>query len=169
MICQSPIGPFRHIRSRASTHSLTMDPKIKAIIEKMNAHRKTDHPWQRGVPSSQTYCSWSPKTESWVPMRGSDQHQPSSNSSFSVISWNIDFMRSFTDERMIAALSYLKDCVSNLSNPCVVMFNEMLVSDLELIQAQSWIRAKYNVTDISHEFWESGYYGMSSHHRLTEN
>ena len=39
------------------------------------------------------------------------------------------------------------------------MLNEMLVSDLELIQAQSWVRNEYNLTDVSDEFWESGYYG----------
>jgi len=39
------------------------------------------------------------------------------------------------------------------------MLNEMLMSDLELIQAQSWVRDQYYLTDISDEFWESGYYG----------
>ncbi|RMZ84913.1 hypothetical protein DV738_g27, partial [Chaetothyriales sp. CBS 135597] len=35
----------------------------------------------------------------------------------------------------------------------------MVVSDLQLIQAQPWIQQGYNITDIDSRFWESGHYG----------
>jgi len=134
---------------------------LKAIFEKMNAVRKSNHPWQRGVPTPQTYHSWNTQSGSWTSKKGNEQQQqPATNKSFSVLSWNIDFMRSFTNERMAVALSFLERYVAGLSRPCVVMLNEMLVSDLELIQKQDWVRARYNLTDVSNEFWESGYYGM---------
>lgn len=146
-------------RSSSSTHTTSMD--LKAIFEKMNAVRKSNHPWQRGVPTPQTYHSWNTQSGSWTSKKGNEQQQqPATNKSFSVLSWNIDFMRSFTNERMAVALSFLERYVAGLSRPCVVMLNEMLVSDLELIQKQDWVRARYNLTDVSNEFWESGYYGM---------
>ena len=38
----------------------------------------------------------------------------------------------------------------------------MLISDLHLIQSQSWIRSDYIVTDIDDKYWESGYYGTTT-------
>lgn len=81
--------------------------------------------------------------------------------SFSIISWNIDFMRSFTRERMVVALSFLQQYVDSIAKPTVIMLSEMLVSDLTIIQAQPWVRSGYVMTDIDAQFWESGYYGES--------
>lgn len=134
-----------------------MDPKLKRIIEAINTHRKTSHPWQRGHPFTQTYFTW--QDNDWKPYTANLEHQPTSLGSFSVISWNIDFMGSFTRERMVVALAFLKTYIDKISKPTIVMLNEMLVSDLVIIQAQPWVRSEYVVTDIDAQFWESGYYG----------
>lgn len=66
---------------------------------------------------------------------------------------------------MICALSFLQQYIEQIPNTVIVMLNEMLVSDLVLIQDQSWVRDKFFVTDIDSQFWESGYYGKSSYPR----
>lgn len=72
---------------------------------------------------------------------------------FSVMSWNIDFMRPAPDERMKAVLDYLSTHEWRLRRPIVIMFNDMVVSDLKLIQCESWVRESYNVTDLTGEAW----------------
>lgn len=72
---------------------------------------------------------------------------------FSVMSWNIDFMRAAPDERMKAALDYLGTYEWRLRRPTMIMFNEMVASDLKLIQRESWVREAYNVTDLTGETW----------------
>lgn len=137
----------------------SMDPKLKRIIETINSRRKHDLTWERGQPVPQPYYTW--HDGQWK-ARSSGAEQSASTTqgdSFSIMSWNIDFMRSFTNERMEKALSFLEQYISQRSRPSIIMLNEMLVSDLQLIQAQSWVRDKYHLTDLSEDFWESGYYG----------
>lgn len=74
--------------------------------------------------------------------------------SFSVLSWNIDFMRPLADARMSAALKHLESLVAGRTTPSVIMLNEMMDSDLKLIQSADWVRKDYNLTDISGENWE---------------
>ena len=75
------------------------------------------------------------------------------------MSWNIDFMLPFTSERMLAALNHLQSLITSNPHPTIIMLQEMLESDLLLIQSQPWIRQQYNLTDISNNHWESGHYG----------
>lgn len=60
---------------------------------------------------------------------------------------------------MQAALDYLESYVSKLPHKPVIMFNEMLNSDMEIVQHQPWVRDSYYLTDVSHTFWESSRYG----------
>jgi len=133
------------------------------------------HNWARGVPYNQPYYVFSPDTQQWQAVTPSAYPQtqlspvPSGSlDRFQVLSWNIDFMRILEDERMIAALNYLRTLIEPdgadrfatvTCVPKVIMLNEMTRSDLVLIQAQDWIRKGYHVTDISTEFWESEGYG----------
>lgn len=136
-----------------------MDPKLKRMIETISAHTKSGFLWERGRPFLQPFYTW--QKDKWL-AETSNAHYLASKidgASFSILSWNIDFMRSYTAERMEKALSFLQQYLSHISKPSIIMLNEMLVSDLELIQAQSWVRNEYNLTDVSDEFWESGYYG----------
>jgi len=125
------------------------------------------YPWSRGQPYPQPYYTY--QDEKWQAGDATSEQSVSSGgngNSFSLLSWNIDFMRSFTNERMEKALSFLQQYSSKITEPSVIMLNEMLVSDLQLIQAQSWVRDHYRITDVSAEWWESGYYGKSIHSPL---
>lgn len=46
--------------------------------------------------------------------------------------------------------------------PMVIFLQEMLRSDLEQIQSAKWVQEHFYVTDISAEFWESGFYGTTT-------
>ena len=61
--------------------------------------------------------------------------------------------------RMQTALNHLHSLIAKSNIPSIIFLNEMLVSDLEVIQSQPWIQQDYNITDINDEFWESGHYG----------
>jgi tyrosyl-DNA phosphodiesterase 2 len=41
----------------------------------------------------------------------------------------------------------------------MIFLQEMLVSDLQLLQATPWIRNHFHLTDLDSTYWESGYYG----------
>ncbi|KAK3943524.1 5'-tyrosyl-DNA phosphodiesterase [Diplogelasinospora grovesii] len=119
-----------------------------------------EHPWTRGEPYAQPYYAFASGT--WNDAITS-QLEPTSTvttpSSFTLMSWNIDFMQILTDERMRSALNYLHTLVKDATRPTVIMFNEMLESDLEIIQAQDWVQQDYHITDISSKYWASTIYG----------
>jgi len=68
-------------------------------------------------------------------------------------------MLPYTDERMLPALKYVESHVNGTSLPTVIMLQEMLETDLALVQAQPWVRGNYHVTDVDNKYWESGHYG----------
>ena len=101
-----------------------------------------------------------PSTEASTPtpLSSADLH------SFALVTWNIDFMLPLTSARLSSALSHLSSILlppssSPPPNPAIIFFQEMLVSDLQLIQSMPWIRDKFYLTDIDSTYWESGYYG----------
>ncbi|KIW20176.1 hypothetical protein PV08_00751 [Exophiala spinifera] len=139
-----------------------MDPKLKRMIELIESKKKPSHPWKREERHSQPYYTFSPSTSSWdavtpAPSRPSDS--PSTPNTFTLVSWNIDFMLPYPDERMAAALNHLQSLTTQTSNPTVILLQEMLESDLSLIQAQAWVRSGYHMTDVANTHWESGHYG----------
>ncbi|KAG9773378.1 hypothetical protein KCU88_g5799, partial [Aureobasidium melanogenum] len=138
-----------------------MDDSLQSIIELIRSKAKTSHPWKRQERHDQPYYSFSPETASWKEtfpdQAASSGSVPSSK--FTVLSWNIDFMLPFPDERTRAALKELESQVKSGSSPSVVMLQEMLESDLALIQTQQWVRDNYYLTDIDSKYWESGHYG----------
>ncbi|KIX98718.1 uncharacterized protein Z520_05179 [Fonsecaea multimorphosa CBS 102226] len=137
-----------------------MDPKLKKIIELIESKKKSSHPWNRQERFDQPYFSFSPETSPWqqvVPSKSAPDVPGTAK--FMLLSWNIDFMLPFTDERMRAAIKHLQSHVDGTSLPSVIMLQEMLETDLALLQTQPWIRANYNMTDIDNKYWESGHYG----------
>ncbi|EXJ57130.1 hypothetical protein A1O7_07474 [Cladophialophora yegresii CBS 114405] len=137
-----------------------MDPKLKKIIELIESKKKPSHPWKRQERFDQPYFSFSPQTSSWQEVESSkDTKTESAVSTFSVQSWNIDFMLPYADERMLPALKHLRSHVSGTPLPTIIMLQEMLETDLALVQAQSWVRENYYLTDIDKQYWESGHYG----------
>jgi tyrosyl-DNA phosphodiesterase 2 len=137
-----------------------MDPKFKRIIELIESKKKSSHPWKRQQRFDQVYFSFAPDTSSWQEAQPSKQASaPPTLSKFAVLSWNIDFMLPYADERMLPALKHIKSHVDATSLPTIIMLQEMLDTDLVLVQAQDWVRANYEMTDIDNRFWESGHYG----------
>ncbi|KAK1761312.1 be34ec7d-0e68-46fe-bb6a-05f4e13c29ca [Echria macrotheca] len=94
---------------------------------------------------------------SWAPV--SDQNAPDQAAPgvFSVMSWNIDFMRPLENERMKAALDYLGSNEWRKRQPTILLFNEMLPSDLQLIQNEDWVREGYYLTDATIKNWGGDY------------
>ncbi|KAL4949547.1 Endonuclease/exonuclease/phosphatase [Aspergillus filifer] len=78
-----------------------------------------------------------------------------------LLSWNIDFQATAAEERMTAALKYLSELQTNHDtndgSPTVIMLQEMVPSDLQLIQQASWVREKFYITDITGSQWMSSY------------
>jgi tyrosyl-DNA phosphodiesterase 2 len=145
-------------------------PDLQKIIALIESKRKTSLPWSRQEVVPQPYYTFKPESQSWEPSTA-DQASASPSSApitFNVLSWNIDFMLPFEDQRMTVALNHLHELTIRNSHPSIIFLNEMLESDLLLIQTQPWIRSSYHVTDLDKEHWESGHYGTTTliHHAL---
>ncbi|CAG9982021.1 unnamed protein product [Clonostachys byssicola] len=130
----------------------------------------TSFPWTRGSPSQQPYHVFSESDQTWHPVKPTWRRSATSDSnisSFTVLSWNIDFMRILPDERMRAALAHLRQHVyGNVASEYepdtdhkIIMLNEMTDSDLQILQSQDWIQEEFQLTDISSEYWESDVHG----------
>lgn len=81
-----------------------------------------------------------------------------------LISWNIDVLIGFAEERMSAALKYLDELVSATPPDVaiVIFLQEMGQSDLEQIQSSDWIKARFNITDLDSTSWLMPLYGTTT-------
>ncbi|KAL4804672.1 Endonuclease/exonuclease/phosphatase [Aspergillus unguis] len=88
---------------------------------------------------------WRPSTETPTPPAQTDQ--------IHLLSWNIDFSTSAGPQRMTAALQYLYTLLTehekNDGAPTVMLLQEMVDSDLTVIQQTSWVQERFYITDIS--------------------
>ncbi|KAK3898136.1 be34ec7d-0e68-46fe-bb6a-05f4e13c29ca [Staphylotrichum tortipilum] len=119
-------------------------------------------PWRRGEPAPQAYYTF--RDGLWWPVEVEGTTVPPGAAAprsftFTVLSWNIDFMRRCADARMAAALDHLHGLVRDDPNPVVVMLNEITRGDLVLIKKAEWVREGYNITDVGTDHWESSTYG----------
>lgn len=92
----------------------------------------------------------------------SDAHQsPRGNVTkrIRLTTWNIDFQTSMARERMAAALEYLSHQHSQHDDktPSIIFLQEMVESDLQLIQEAGWVREKFFITDVSSDHWRGSY------------
>ncbi|KAF7157181.1 hypothetical protein CNMCM6106_002263 [Aspergillus hiratsukae] len=74
--------------------------------------------------------------------------------------WNIDFQTSMGRERMAAALEYLSHQHSTQHDeqtPSIIFLQEMVESDLQLIQEAGWVQERFFITDISSDHWRGSY------------
>ncbi|KAL3471147.1 Endonuclease/exonuclease/phosphatase [Aspergillus californicus] len=122
---------------------------------------------QPDIPNPQRLCyfdpadppQWRPRSPAPLSTAPAVQHQPSDR--INLISWNIDFQVPAPNERMSTALQYLDTLIAEHNNqydsPTVIFFQEMVASDLNLIEQALWIREKFYVTDISPNNWRSSY------------
>ena len=144
----------------------TTDPNLLAAMRNIAATHRSSFPWTRDTPYVQPYFSYSPDHNSWLPSNVSPTPSPPSTDlhSLALISWNIDFMLPLNSARLSAALEHLQTLLfpppsSVPAKPTVLLLQEMLVSDLQLLQSTPWIRNHYHLTDVDDTYWESGYYG----------
>jgi tyrosyl-DNA phosphodiesterase 2 len=145
----------------------TIDPDLLAAMQKIAALQRSSFPWTRDTPFSQPYFTYATDREIWRPSTDASAPSPSPSidlRNITLITWNIDFMLPLTCARFSAALSHLQSLLfpspsSSLAAPTIVFLQEMLVSDLRLLQSTTWVRENFYLTDINDEYWESGYYG----------
>lgn len=108
----------------------------------------------------------------WTPIRSSTDvtknpstsnlHEPPSKkvTRIRLTTWNIDFQTSMGRERMAAALEYLSHQHSSQHDdgtPSIIFLQEMVESDLQLIQEARWVQEKFFITDISSDHWRGSY------------
>jgi tyrosyl-DNA phosphodiesterase 2 len=145
---------FRRLAHRKTAHEHDITHMFPAI-----------HSWKRGELAPQEYFTFR-DAQSWpVEVQGTTDPpggEAPKSLRFTVLSWNIDFMRPQDDARMSAALNHLHSLVQDKPTPHVIMLNEMTKSDLTLIKLADWVREGYNITDASTLHWESPGYGKSS-------
>jgi tyrosyl-DNA phosphodiesterase 2 len=156
----------------------TSDPNIQRAIRNINATRKTSpFPWTRNEPHVQSYYMYSIEKEVWLPyssagheFRGSEDISSTTPiKTLMLYSWNIDFMLPLPTERMSAALAHLESLIFPSSSssttppaiPTLILLQELLLTDLILIQSMPWIRSHFHLTDPDSTNWESGYYGSA--------
>ena len=85
-------------------------------------------------------------------------------STIRLITWNIDAEAQGGPIRMTGALRYLEALINSLppSLPLIICFQELVPNDLKLLQAASWIRARFTLTDIDPVNWRTPYYGTAT-------
>ena len=132
-------------------------PDLQAVIRLIESKKKSNVSWERLEPCPQPYFGYDEDSRSWQEANSSKPTNPITT--FEVLSWNIDFMLPFINERMQVALDHLYSLISASSIPCIIFLNECLVSDLYLMQSQTWIQQGYYTTDLDDQYWESGHYG----------
>ncbi|KAL2839650.1 Endonuclease/exonuclease/phosphatase [Aspergillus pseudoustus] len=135
----------------------------------------TTHPLTLDKPKLQSFYFFDPAADppQWRPASSSkdiiinpNDHQHSTDK-LHLITWNIDFQVPFPRERMTAALKHLHQILSSHNNASsssakVIFFQEMVSSDLDLIQETDWIRERLYVTDLSPASWRLSSYGTTT-------
>jgi tyrosyl-DNA phosphodiesterase 2 len=120
-------------------------------------------------PRQQSYYCVS-SDDDWV-AAGSGESPPKDESQppvhptkIRLISWNIDVLVPFAEERMSAALDHLYDVVSSTEpeSAIIIFFQEMGVSDMEQIRDSAWVKQRFNLTDIDSRNWLSPHYGTTT-------
>lgn len=103
---------------------------------------------------------------SWLP---SQPKPPSSipsakTQNLRLISWNIDMLIGFAEDRMSAALEHLSTLISSTdeSVPVLIFLQEMSKSDMQQICAAPWIQRRFYMTDVDPGNWPSPSYGTTT-------
>ncbi|KAJ0414572.1 Endonuclease/exonuclease/phosphatase [Aspergillus carlsbadensis] len=101
---------------------------------------------------------------------GSHHHHGRPTERLRLITWNIDFQVPFPEERMTAALQHLQHILTSSPNnsntttttASVIFLQEMVASDLDLIQETPWIRDRFYISDLSPASWRRSSYGTTT-------
>ncbi|KAL2008570.1 hypothetical protein VTN00DRAFT_6764 [Thermoascus crustaceus] len=148
-------------------------------------NRKPKVPWEYDQPFPQPFYYFRKETGAWTAARSTADvtatRKVKAPSKIRLITWNIDALVPFAEERMAGALEYLEklynqtqpqsetatstlpdDDDDNAPPPMVIFLQEMLRSDLEQIQNAKWVQKHFYMTDIAPEFWENEFYGTTT-------
>ncbi len=147
-------------------------PKQSPVLQAMTAALKSGPARKREdefyKPRPQDYFTYTSKGE-WKPAASIQGALTAKNNAVNpqtirLISWNIDMLIPFGDERMTAALSHLESLVASTPPDVaiVIFLQEMTASDLALITSSSWVQQRFFVTDIDNSNWLSPYYGTTT-------
>ncbi|KAF9728887.1 hypothetical protein PMIN06_011155 [Paraphaeosphaeria minitans] len=81
-----------------------------------------------------------------------------------IISWNIDMLIGFAEERMSAALEHLSTLVASTNKevPVVIFLQEMSQSDMQQIRDAPFIQNHFYITDLDQRNWLSPLYGTNT-------
>lgn len=84
--------------------------------------------------------------------------------SLRLISWNIDMLIGFAEERMSAALNHLSELVGSTDSnvPIIIFLQEMSQSDMQQIRETPWIQHRFYTTDLDEKNWLSPLYGTNT-------
>ncbi|KAL2839185.1 Endonuclease/exonuclease/phosphatase [Aspergillus pseudoustus] len=157
--------------TKSSQHrTSTMDALFAKAMQETAALRKTSVVWKPDEPHPQSYYTFDKTTSSWTPKVPSaaaaeDAGQNTTRiTSLALYTWNIDFMLPFAEARMRPALSHLDELTSSqpASTAVIIFLQECTPSDLDTIASTSWIRERFNVTDLNHISWATAHYGTTT-------
>ncbi|KAK7183950.1 hypothetical protein DPSP01_011727 [Paraphaeosphaeria sporulosa] len=81
-----------------------------------------------------------------------------------IMSWNIDMLIGFAEERMSAALAHLSNLVASTNKevPVVIFLQEMSQSDMQQIRNAPFIQNYFYITDLDERNWLSPLYGTNT-------
>ncbi|KAH7082608.1 Endonuclease/exonuclease/phosphatase [Paraphoma chrysanthemicola] len=169
--CSLPLAPlFLHPPApRMAASKSTLAPIQQALTASLNSGPAQKREGAHYVPRQQSYWaagangSWQSISPPGAPTISSLESVINTRA-IRLISWNIDVLVPFAEERMCAALQHLDQVVS-ASPPdvaVVVFLQEMGQSDLQQIHESQWIKQRFNITDIDNDNWLSPLYGTTT-------
>jgi tyrosyl-DNA phosphodiesterase 2 len=126
-------------------------------------HLRDTQPRTQDYWNSTNDGTWQSKSFTQTPI-SVNTDAPINTKTIRLISWNIDVLIGYAEERMHAALRYLNELVTSTppAVPIVVFLQEMGQSDLKQIRDSIWISKRFNITDFDNRNWLSPQYGTTS-------
>ncbi|KAL4877112.1 Endonuclease/exonuclease/phosphatase [Aspergillus karnatakaensis] len=141
-----------------------MEALFAEAMKATQALRKTSVPWAADQPYNQPYYAYNPASSTWEPKTPTPSPtQDSTITKLVLYTWNIDFMLPFAAARMNPALTHLSSFLTTLptSTAPIIFLQECTPSDLSTIASTPWIRSRFHITDLTHEFWATEHYGTT--------
>ncbi|KAF9889074.1 hypothetical protein FE257_008051 [Aspergillus nanangensis] len=141
-----------------------MDVIFAQAIKDSTALRKASVPWNPGEPHGQPYHAFDDAASSWVPQHPSTDTAPTSLTSLTIYTWNIDFMLPGAVARMKAALAHLGGLTREAAptTAIVIFLQECTPSDLATIAATPWVQERFHITDVDATNWTTTHYGTTT-------
>jgi tyrosyl-DNA phosphodiesterase 2 len=146
-----------------------MEGLLNQAMKDSAALRKPSVPWKDDEPHAQSYYTFDLARSSWIPKTPSDEAATQTADkngidTITLFSWNIDFMLPFPEARMRPALAHLDSLLAAVPTNAapVVFLQECTPSDLVIIGATPWVRARFHLTDVDTANWATTHYGTAT-------